>query len=254
MKKIIIITLLLFAYFNSKAQNSDEDKLSPPKNSIFNNNRDNTNNNNETTDKPKNSIRIPILSMIRTEFGLQYERSFSPKFSSTVGFGYLSNIDKVEKISSELVYDLSENKTSGRHISKLLSDSKMKSGFYYELSLKYETSGEQKISSFFEFGYKNTNRILTLTNNEVNYINPEYHLACHYLRLSSGFLFYGSGANKIKFTHELSYGIGFKIAKWNKYYFNQNTNLPDDTYIRSNTKESYTYPYLTFRYAIGFGW
>jgi hypothetical protein len=64
---------------------------------------------------------------------------------------------------------------------------------------------------------------------------------------------YGDG--RIRFTHELSIGVGMKLYLWDRYDLINNTQTGSYRYDKNNEmKMSYRCPFFALTYQMGFGW
>lgn len=260
-------TILLFAFFFAfsiltiaQTTNPLDEKYMPPATSVFGSKLNKTihTSSNGDNDQPDNALKIPLMEIPRGEFRMLYERKIVNKFSVEVGAGTSFVGDFVNKFVAGFMAGLwgdaiPEYSYFGYDVLPLkvmLDHSNFDYGYLYSFAARYYFSYGNIAPSYVDFTFKKVIQNYDLYGSA--YVQSPFSFKNTFLTLNLGSS-YQTGNEKIRFIHNLGFGLGAKIGEWDEY-------LPVDRYstttryFKSGMKRRNITPLISVKYNIGVCW
>jgi len=265
--KLLLIILLItnIIKVNSQNKNPLDEKYTQPSNSLFGSKTLDKEKTNVGFDDayfiPQNKIFFGLSEVSRGQFNFYYERKINNYFSAAAGSGLIFFKDYIEEL---FVHSMNNSIGDNElYFRDLFKNSKLNFGYTLSLNVKILTN-PNNTSSYFKFDFRHENKKYTLSNPNIdNFYEDFYYFQSNELEWKQTnnvlFLLRGitiaSSNKKYRFMHDVSFGVGIKFLKYDKYL---NTGQIENDYKIASKVNGETInlkqPLFTLRYHLGIGW
>ncbi|MEI6347909.1 MAG: hypothetical protein WCP69_08185 [Bacteroidota bacterium] len=260
---LICIVMSISSKLVAQTGNSLDERYKPPANSVFGSKSSNLSHKKNDYNY-KQSLSFPTLSLARKEISIDYQFRLAPQVFGSLMLGVTFGDDYVEKRLTFSQFlegeEIIIGGKPGYHLNSFYYHTKYQSGFLFSSAVKlYSFEGESS-SDFYCIRYKFVSRNYELPDNMGTYNLSNYpdgtsfNTNIHYVAFQWGYSWCLNLAQK-KFIHELSFGFGIKLSKWDQYL----DVLDKNNYVIGlkkvpTVKITSLSPCGFMEYRLGFGW
>ncbi|MEI7595954.1 MAG: hypothetical protein WCK02_09420 [Bacteroidota bacterium] len=259
----LICSLSLFSQENKP--NVLDNEYTPPSSSFLGSVQSDESRGKVPSTVNKHSFRFNITDYLHSNIMGLYEYNMLPQLSATFGLGrpvgkdWITWLFQDEMWGEEMAISQAHSDISYFH---MLDECNFKSGLSLSATIRFYLCKENTTHfsmPFFEIGLLNIRRSYTIQKYSTSYNynsipisnDEDFKTDATSLIVNFGKQWNRGGGN-LKFSHEISWGLGLKFLRYDKY--DAVTELTTTTYENSGTRIADIIPFLGFTYSIGVGW